>query len=94
MLTFDEGRRIAVNVAKLPELLGASKSCDPVLLSVLKAAPMTEFIVLVLPWLFVTNTLLFGALSAISFLRRQRMQFVLFLWATIGFALGALLLLD
>jgi len=54
---------------------------------------MTEFIVLILPWLFVTNTLLFGALSAISFLSGQRMQSVLFLWATIGFALGALLLL-
>ena len=55
---------------------------------------MTEFIVIVLPWLFVTNTLLFGALSAISFFRGQRMEPVLFIWAAIGFALGALMLLN
>jgi hypothetical protein len=53
-----------------------------------------EWISLAVPWLFVTNTLVFLALSAIWFLRARRTEAVLFLWAAIGFALGAVLLLD
>jgi hypothetical protein len=56
--------------------------------------PMTDSIVLVLSWLFVTNTLMFAALSAVSFLRGQLLQLVVFLWASIGFALGALVMLN
>jgi hypothetical protein len=60
-----------------------------------RAPTMTkEWISLAVPWLFVTNTLLFLALSAIWFLRARRTEAVLFLWAAIGFALGAVLLLD
>lgn len=55
---------------------------------------MTEWIWLAAPGLFVTNTLLFAALSALWFLRMRRTEAVLFLWAAIGFALGAVPLLD
>jgi hypothetical protein len=56
---------------------------------------MTEhWLAVAAPWLFVTNTLLFAALSVLWFLRGRRTEAVLFLWAAIGFALGAVPLLD
>jgi hypothetical protein len=50
---------------------------------------MTEhWLAVAAPWLFVTNTLLFAALS------REAYEAVLLLWAAIGFADGAVPLLD
>ena len=54
---------------------------------------MTEWIVLIIPWLFVSNVLLYGTLAAGSYMRGRRKQFMLFGWAAIGFAIGAGLLL-
>ena len=55
---------------------------------------MTEWISLAVPWLFVTNTLLFAALTLLWFLRGRRTEAVLFLWAAFVFAMGAVPLLD
>jgi uncharacterized membrane protein YoaK (UPF0700 family) len=56
---------------------------------------MTEnWLPLAIPWIFVTNTLVFAAVSGIWLLRERRTEAVLFLWAALGFALGAVPLLD
>ncbi len=54
---------------------------------------MTEWISLVVPWLFVTNALLFAALS-VWFLWERRPEGLFFVWAAICFTLGAVPLLD
>lgn len=53
-----------------------------------------NWLTLAVPWLTVVNVLLFGALSAIWFMRGKFAEAVLLLWGAISFALIAVPMLD